>query len=645
MKNSIPRYLLFIFFMLGSYLTSCQKEESSITSVSIPDEVTLNVGNSMHIEASHFPSNLPTPILNWFTSDASIITVNNKGEITALRVGEATLTVKIPELNLSATCIVKVLPINAEYIIVQPTKVELKLGDFHQLEAIILPENTTDKNVKWESSNDKIIKVTNNGVIEAKAVGKAVIKASTETAYGICEVDINPIKVEKVMLSKESIDLYKGSTYKLIAKIEPENTTDKSIIWSSNDENIVTVSEEGLVTGVGVGKSFITATAGTILAKCEVKVDPVDMKINLTNPGTLSSFLTPEQKLNIESLTLTGTLNEYDFLFIHEMSHLKWLDISLISNTSLPDKLFENNTVIEKVNLPNNLMKIPERIFSGSSIKECIIPSKVESIERFAFNHSKLSGILIIPPSVEIIGEGAFAQCDFISGLKFNEGLKHIGRLAFHYIEGNLIEQKDLIIPSTVEHIGFQAFLRFKGISGDLTILGKNTVIEAGAFANCTDFDGKLTVNANIIESDAFYNCSNFKKLLLEEGITIIKDRVFYKCNQLTGVLKLPSTLIEIGLAAFNSLTGLSGDLVLPENLEKMSTQAFQNCTGFDKIYSKNKNPPSLPGLDIFPNYKYLGVPFGTKEVYRNASGYKPNYEKWSNFIVIEEVDFDKLGL
>ncbi len=62
-----------------------------------------------------------------------------------------------------------------------------------------------------------------------------------------CKIKVNPVEAETIVLNTTNQELKIGDEFQLTATIEPENTTDKSITWESNDDKIATVSEEGLV--------------------------------------------------------------------------------------------------------------------------------------------------------------------------------------------------------------------------------------------------------------------------------------------------------------------------------------------------------------------------------------------------------------
>lgn len=276
MKKNI---LVLIVILLASY--SCQKEDPVVTAITLPQTISLDIGATQKITPSHLPSELQAPLYVWQSSDATIFTVDNQGNISAIGVGEATLTVKSTELNLTASSKVTVLPIAASGVIIRPESTSLLIGESIQLEATVQPENTTDKTITWESLDETIATVTEDGMVEAVGLGKTRITATSGEASGFVEITVDPILAEELILNVTEVNLLVGSTATLSATIEPENTTNKDITWSSSDEEIAQVSD-GVITAKGVGKAVITATCGNATSTCEVTVDPVKVTgINL----------------------------------------------------------------------------------------------------------------------------------------------------------------------------------------------------------------------------------------------------------------------------------------------------------------------------------------------------------------------------
>lgn len=138
------------------------------------------------------------------------------------------------------------------------------------LAATVAPENTTDTLV-WTSSNDAVATVK-DGVVTAVKEGKATITAACGNAKAECVVTVlPPIPATGVTLDKTALKLYEGDAAKLTATVEPENTTDKTIVWTSSDKTIATV-KDGTVTAVKAGTATITAACGEAKATCAVTV-------------------------------------------------------------------------------------------------------------------------------------------------------------------------------------------------------------------------------------------------------------------------------------------------------------------------------------------------------------------------------------
>ena len=88
------------------------------------------------------------------------------------------------------------------------------------------------------------------------------------------DVPSDVVHVTSVVLNLSNLQIYKGETAQLTATITPENASNKQVVWTSSDGSIATVSEDGVVTGTGVGTAEITATTvdGNLKSTCTVKV-------------------------------------------------------------------------------------------------------------------------------------------------------------------------------------------------------------------------------------------------------------------------------------------------------------------------------------------------------------------------------------
>lgn len=159
----------------------------------------------------------------------------------------------------------------------------LEMGQtfFPYITATVLPENAFNKNVTWTCSDENVVNFvqsgSNNGYLVPKALGTAIITATTEDGSytATCKVYVveENISVTGVSLINNML-VAKGGTATLTAYILPENASNKSVTWTSSDESVATVSAEGVVTGVNYGNATITVTTedGGYTATSKVQV-------------------------------------------------------------------------------------------------------------------------------------------------------------------------------------------------------------------------------------------------------------------------------------------------------------------------------------------------------------------------------------
>lgn len=164
-----------------------------------------------------------------------------------------------------------VFPVPATGITLNYSTLSLAVGGSVALTATLTPENATDA-VVWSSNNTEIAEVSNNGTVTAKALGTATITATVGSYTATCEVTV-AVPVTGVTLDKETMSLTAGSTGTLTATITPENATNKDLTWTSDKEEVATVSD-GVVSAVAAGTAHITVTTadGGKTATCVVTV-------------------------------------------------------------------------------------------------------------------------------------------------------------------------------------------------------------------------------------------------------------------------------------------------------------------------------------------------------------------------------------
>ena len=284
-------------------LVSCKEEPQEVFASSVAldqTSVDLFVGQTTHISATVLPKNTTDQTIKWSSSDESVASVR-EGTITALKIGQATITAACG--NKSASCIVNVIPTVVEEVTLDIMEASLRVGETVTLTATVKPDDATDKTVTW-STSDETVAIVKDGVVTAIQLGSAKITAKAGDKTATCDVTVIATVVTSVTLDKTTASLRAGETVTLTATVKPDDATDKTVTWSSSNDDIATVSD-GVVVAVKVGSATITAKAGDKTATCDVTVVATEVT-SVTLDKTSASLKAGE------TLTLTATVKPDD---------------------------------------------------------------------------------------------------------------------------------------------------------------------------------------------------------------------------------------------------------------------------------------------------------------------------------------------
>lgn len=259
--------------------TDSYSETKPVTAITFSEtEKELNKGDSITLVPIVTPTDADS-ILTWTSSDASVAVVDKNGTVTAVGAGSADITVSAK--GISATCTVTV-KAPAQSIQISESTVSLQEDETYQPTATVDPADTTDE-ITWSSSDSSIASVDTTGRVTAKKAGTATITvaAGQQSADCVVTVTAKEIKAESISLNKTSMTLTKGNSEKLTANITPVNTT-STVSWSSSDTSVATVTNDGVVTATGAGKTDITVAADGVSATCTVTVKVETKAVALT---------------------------------------------------------------------------------------------------------------------------------------------------------------------------------------------------------------------------------------------------------------------------------------------------------------------------------------------------------------------------
>lgn len=331
-----------------------------ITSVGLPTDIVLEKGETQQLnieygtddkaEQEKIAEAASKLNLTWTSSDEEVATVDETGLVTAVGAGEADVTVSVADANISSTTHVKVVitPTGIE----APDSIELVTNGENSkaLGAKMTPEDATEVKLAYESSDENVATVDENGVVTAVADGECVITTyviadipataesaeakpvvdevaaseaevadsaadsetpddavasepedttDTDSSFGVVPDGLSAetkvtvtTKVEQITLNKTEGTLTVGNSVTVTATVTPDNATNATVNWTSSDETVATVDSNGKVTAVAAGNATITATSesdGDVSADYALTVNKAAAKPATRYSGTTSS--------------------------------------------------------------------------------------------------------------------------------------------------------------------------------------------------------------------------------------------------------------------------------------------------------------------------------------------------------------------
>lgn len=378
-----------------------------------------------------------------------------------------------------------------------------------------------------------------------------------------------------------------------------EPSTEASALMMFVPAKIAGVALQAVVTAGGkayvkefsipAGKEFESGVCYNLTLDCSLLTP--SSAVTISTPGTLVNKL--NGMVAVTDLKINTTpgveLSIADFKTIYNNKSLRSLDLSAIGNKTLPGN-------------------------SGSSffknITSIILPESLEIIGDYAFCQSALTGNFLVPASVTKIGNYAFQNC---------------------------VELNSVIFVDRTEPIsaGAYTFEGCTGFTGEISLPAQLTCIGEFMFANCVnlsavnfaDFETPLAIGAS-----AFQKCTSLVALTISAGISEIGRAAFSNCTNLKSLVFAERTNnITLGNNAFAGNSGMCGRLAIPETMTEIGNYAFNSCLyngDLDKtagLYFTALTPPALKGANalyrqrVFVATEELKAKYEADEVWRSV--------------------------
>ena len=304
-----------------------------VTSVTLDQsELTIEKTYTAQLSATITPDDADNRTVTWTSDNEEVATVDENGQVTAVGVGEANITATAADgSGVTATCKVTVTPKLVTSVTLDQSELTIERTYTAQLSATIAPEDADNRTVTWTSDNEEVATVDENGQVTAVGVGEANITATAADGSGItatCKITVTPKLVTSVTLDQSELTIEKTYTAQLSATITPDDADNRTVTWTSDNEEVATVDENGLVTAVGIGEANITAIAADgsgVTATCKVTVTPKlvtsvtldqsELTIERTYTAQLSATIAPE---DADNRTVTWTSDNEEVATVDE---------------------------------------------------------------------------------------------------------------------------------------------------------------------------------------------------------------------------------------------------------------------------------------------------------------------------------------
>lgn len=309
---------------------------------------------------------------------------------------------------------------------------------------------------------------------------------------------------------------------------------------------------------------------------------------NVKNIGT-NAFRGCEQLANFGDSSKVETINNNAF---EDCVSLASFNFTSLIESGLSQEAFKHSG-LRTVDMTgsNNIKMIPDRCFLNcESLSSVKLPQNVTEVGSYAFsihNNPELgtdyySALTTIDmPGVEIIGNGAFSDCEKLNNMSAMDKLRVVGDRAFE----NCVSLSTVTLPASLNTLGSYAF-------NGCERLGKLIILPADG--DCTSENkGSDKTALRIIPEYAFANCPNIQDVDIPEGVSSIADTAFEHDSSIKRV-SLPSTLNSLAEETFNDMPHIEDVYIYNDNLDMGSSMsAFYSVDPRNFAIHGNLSTPS----------------------------------------------------
>lgn len=540
------------------------------------------VGETRQLSYKVYPASMQDIDLEWSSSDESVATVNEKGEVTGVSDGTVRITATAFS-RLSSYCMVTV---------GQGVPTERNFGECENLGEIfttedglwwkvsgpdtvlLLPENNKTQN--YSGSYSSMAEITVPATVSYEGKTYRVTAIAAEAFY------FN-MKTTSITLP-EGLETIGGSAFFFASGIKTLHIPDSVKTIGAMAFNYVSNAALNIPASIEfIGDSAFSGSG----------VVGGDLPEGLTYLGE-KAFM---NCTGLTTISLPTSVENYGANIFYGCSNVTYVELPQ-NMEKIPNGLLWDCTGLKRIYIPSSVKEIGNAAFYGSGLEKLNLPDGLQKIEQWAFCSTKLKEI-IIPDSVQTVEYRAFIYCEGVENCVVGSGVKEIGQDAFYFWNNKYEDQTGVMHVKTTEQA---KLLRYSGYGHEILIngapytsyFGSQFAVDGISYMPTSD----TTVRVTAISDDAKTETFAIPATVTNEGdgrtyaVTELADRLLFQNQSILTMEDLPDTIEKTGDRTFDQMFNVRTFGKLPANLKSVGYQSF-GYLGWERQLELNGQIPA----------------------------------------------------
>ena len=540
------------------------------------------VGETRQLSYKVYPASMQDIDLEWSSSDESVATVNEKGEVTGVSDGTVRITATAFS-RLSSYCMVTV---------GQGVPTERNFGECENLGEIfttadglwykvsgpdtvlLLPENNKTQN--YSGSYSSMAEITVPATVSYAGKTYRVTAIAAEAFY------FN-MKTTSITLP-EGLETIGGSAFFFASGIKTLHIPDSVKTIGAMAFNYVSNAALNIPASIEfIGDSAFSGS-GVVGGDFPESLNYIGEKAFLNCTG-------------LTTISLPTSVENYGANIFYGCSNVTYVELPQ-NMEKIPNGLLWNCTGLKRIYIPSSVREIGNAAFYGSGLEKLNLPDGLQKIDQWAFCSTKLKEI-VIPDSVETIEFRAFIYCEGVENCVVGSGVKEIGQDAFYFWNNKYEDQTGIMHVKTTEQA---KLLRYSGYGHEILIngapytsyFGSQFAVDGISYMPTSD----TTVRVTAISDDAKTETFAIPATVTNEGdgrtyaVTELADRLLFQNQSILTMEDLPDTIEKTGDRTFDQMFNVRTFGKLPANLKSVGYQSF-GYLGWERQLELNGQIPA----------------------------------------------------